>query len=135
MIRTFSQNYQGKHDLLGAFASGLCLLHCVATPFLFIVQSCSATCCDNSPVWWQWMDYFFLIISFAAVYHSNKTTSKAWIGIALWISWTILLLVILNEKLGWIHLAEYAIYLPALSLISLHLYNQKYCQCDENCVH
>jgi hypothetical protein len=26
-------------DILGACASGLCLIHCIATPFLFVAQT------------------------------------------------------------------------------------------------
>lgn len=135
MINALSNTYRKNTDLLGAMASGLCLIHCIATPLLFIAQTCSATCCEASPIWWQWIDYLFLVISFVAVYRSNQTTSKAWVGKALWFSWSLLAFLILNEKMGWIPLPEFAIYLPALSLISLHLYNQKYCKCDENCIH
>ena len=135
MIKASSLTFQNKSDLIGAFSSGLCLLHCIATPFLFITQASLTNCCEASHTWWKSMDYLFLIISFAAVYRSNQTTSKAWIGKALWGSWIILFMVILNEKLEWLALPEIAIYFPALALIILHLYNQKYCQCDENCIH
>ncbi len=135
MIKAVSFTYQKKSDLIGAFASGLCLLHCVATPLLFIAQTCSATCCDSSPTWWQWIDYLFLIISFVAIYRSNQTTSKAWIGKALWISWLLLFFFIINERLELLPLPEFAIYIPALALISLHFYNQKYCKCNNNCIH
>lgn len=135
MIKTLSLSYQKNSDLIGAVASGLCLIHCIATPLLFIAQTCSATCCETSPIWWQWIDYLFLLISFFAVYRSNKTTSKAWIGKAMWISWALLFMLIINERFELISLPELALYLPALALISLHLYNQKYCQCNENCIH
>ena len=49
-----------KSDALGAIASGLCILHCLATPFFFIASACSLSCCNNAPLWWQWMDYVFL---------------------------------------------------------------------------
>ncbi len=32
-----------ESDIVGAVASGLCALHCIATPFLFIAQSCSTS--------------------------------------------------------------------------------------------
>lgn len=128
-------SYRPNADLFGAFASGLCMIHCILTPFLFIAQSCSISCCEASPVWWKWLDYLFLVISFVAVYRSNQTTSKVWIGRALWISWYMLALVILNEKVDLMALPEYAIYFPALSLVGFHLYNQKYCQCGPQCEH
>ena len=40
-------------DSIGALASSLCLVHCVATPFIFVVQSCAASCCASAPAWWS----------------------------------------------------------------------------------
>lgn len=122
-----------KSDSIGAIASSLCLIHCLATPLLFIAQSCSAVCCSSEtvPGWWQWLDYAFLAISFFAIFWSTKTTSKDWMKIALWVSWAALLLVIVNEKTEWFPMKEFFIYIPALSLVALHLYNRKFCQCSE----
>ena len=119
-----------KPDSIGAISSTLCLIHCVATPFIFIAQSCTMTCCDGTPSWWKFIDYFFLVISFFAVYRSTQTTSNKWIKPALWFSWFTLFIIIINEKAAWFPLNEKAIYLPALALILLHLYNKKYCQCN-----
>jgi len=119
-----------KPDSIGAIASTLCLIHCVATPFIFIAQSCTMTCCDGAPSWWKFIDYFFLVISFFAVYRSTQTTSNKWIKAALWFSWFTMFIIIINEKAAWFPLNEKAIYLPALALILLHLYNKKYCQCN-----
>jgi len=119
-----------KSDYIGAIASTLCLIHCIATPLIFIVQSCSVTCCSASttPTWWRFIDYFFLMISFFAIYRSTKTTTSKWIKPALWFSWGLLFLVIVNEKIVWYPLNEKFIYVPALALIALHIYNKKYCQ-------
>ena len=46
-------------DSIGALASTLCLVHCLATPFIFVVQSCAASCCASAPAWWICFDYFF----------------------------------------------------------------------------
>lgn len=121
-----------KPDNVGALASTLCMIHCLATPFIFIAQSCSATCCATAPDWWKWIDYFFLTISFFAVYQSTQTTSKNWMKIALWISWIALSLVILNERFVFIHLPKLVTYIVASSLVILHLYNRKYCQCKND---
>jgi len=125
-----------KSDILGTLASTLCLIHCIATPFLFIVQTGSASFSQITPSWWKSLDYLFLIISFIAIYRSTQTTSIKWMKPLLWISWFGLLVVILNEKLEIFHLTEVAIYIPALALITLHLYNKKYCKCstDTCCV-
>lgn len=126
-----------KSDAIGALASGLCMIHCFATPFIFIVQSCSVSCCDAAPSWWKWIDYFFLAISFLAVYQTTKTTNKRWIKPALWMSWIALFLTIVNERLGWVALPEVVTYIAAMALVVLHLYNLRYCQCKEDgcCVH
>ena len=121
-----------KPDSIGALASILCLIHCVATPFIFIAQSCSVTCCSDVPSWWGFIDYIFIVISFFAVYRTTKTTSINWVKPWFWLSFLMLLLVIANERLGWFYLSEYFIYVPALALIALHLYNKKHCQCNKD---
>lgn len=123
-----------KTDYLGAMASLLCLLHCIATPFVFVAKVCTRTCCSETPLWWMLIDYLFLIISFIAIYFASKNTSKQWIGIALWASWSVLLLIILNESVEIIALPEEAVYFPAFALIGLHIYNLRYCRCtDKGC--
>lgn len=123
-------------DILGTFASSLCLAHCVATPFLFLAQASAATCCDGPPTWWKFMDYFFLAISFFAIYWTTKTTTIKWMKPMLWLSWSVLAGIILNEKLELVPIPEAAIYYPAVALMGLHIYNRKYCTCnfDKCCV-
>ncbi|WP_299311685.1 MerC domain-containing protein [uncultured Aquimarina sp.] len=118
-----------KPDSIGAIASTLCLIHCIATPLIFIVQSSSMTCCNGVPAWWGSIDYLFLIISFFAIYHSTQTTSKNWIKTSLWLSFLSLATIIVNEKNTWFYLDEKLIYVPTIALIVLHLYNKKYGQC------
>ena len=126
-----------KPDNIGVLASSFCMIHCLATPFLFIAQTCSTTCCDASPVWWQWVDYFFLVISFLAVYRTTQTSSSNLLKTGLWVSWSVLFVVIVNEKIEVIHLSETYKYIAAIALVALHIYNQKYCQCknDTCCTH
>ena len=116
-------------DLIGATAIGLCFIHCAATPFLFIAKASTVTACADAPLWWQAVDYIFLVVAFAAIYHATKHSSKEWVKVALWVSWALLLLTILSEslELGWIPGA--IVYLPALAIIGLHVYNYKYCKC------
>ncbi|WP_343486441.1 MerC domain-containing protein [Allomuricauda sp. d1] len=116
-----------KSDTVGALASGLCLVHCLATPFLFVAQAGLVEHGEAHPLWWGLLDIFFLVISFAAVWWSGKTTSKKWMRNALWASWVVLAVMVLNEKLSWFHLVEEAIYVPAVALVFFHLYNRKYC--------
>ena len=125
-----------KPDTFGIFASALCVVHCLATPLLFIAHSCTMHSHESAPLWWRMADYLFLVISFIAVYQSTKTTSKAIMKPVLWISWFGLFFVILNERLGLIVIPEYMIYVTAITLAGFHLYNLKFCQCktDECCV-
>jgi len=125
-----------NHDQIGILSSTLCLIHCLATPFVFVAKSCTATCCKETPLWWMFIDFLFLAISFIAVFWSSKNTTKNWIRVSLWVSWTLLLMVILNEHLTLFNLPKTAIYFPAFSLVILHFTNRYYCKCnnDDCCV-
>lgn len=114
-------------NYIGIISSTLCFIHCLATPFLFLAKTCSVTCCDSSPVWWRVLDVLFLLLSFYAVYSATKETSKKWVKIALYITWVLLLLVILNEYFHFILLFEEAIYFPSILLIVFHFYNKRSC--------
>ena len=132
-------NLSTKSDFFGAIASGICLIHCIATPFIFVAHAGMhqhGHHHGSSPLWWNVIDIIFLIISLGAVYWSAKSSSKTWVKYVLYASWVFLAFLILNEKLEGIHLPEDLIYIPAFSLIVFHLYNKKYCQCrdDECCV-
>jgi len=126
-----------KSDLLGTVASSLCLVHCIATPFLFLAQAGSAACCESPPTWWKFMDYLFLAISFFAILWSTKTTTLTFIKPLMWLSYIMLSIVILNEKLELFYIPEAVVYIPAVGLIILHLYNRKFCTCktDKCCIH
>jgi len=121
-------------DLIGACASTLCTIHCLATPFLFLASTCTKSCCSAAPFWWLWIDYAFLLISFFAVYKSIRTTSKFWIKPTLWISWTALFIFIIIEHNLNLNLSNIYKYSAALSLAGFHIYNMKYCKCkSEQC--
>ncbi|MGB1207359.1 MAG: MerC domain-containing protein [Chitinophagales bacterium] len=75
-----------KTDKVGIIPSTLCMIYCIATPFLFLAQPYSASCCKASPSWWRSLHFIF----------------------------------------------EYAIYLPGMLLVLLHIYNLKYCQFQIN---
>ena len=116
-----------KSDYIGMLIGSLCFLHCVATPFIFIVQTCSKTCCVETPIWWQLIDYVFLIVSFAAIWYSVKNSHKKWVKIALWLNWILLAAVIIYEEKAVQILFDNIIFLPAITLIVLHLYNKMFC--------
>ena len=122
-------------DLIGATASTLCTIHCMATPFLFFASTCTKSCCNSAPLWWIWIDYAFLFISLFAVYKSTKNSSKFWINVILWSSWMALSFFIFMEQNTQLNLSDYYKYSSALSLAFFHVYNLKYCQCEsENCL-
>jgi len=127
-----------KPDALGALVSSLCLVHCVATPFLFVAQSGLVVNHLTMPSWWKFFDFLFLAISFLAVYRSTQTTTINWIKPALWLSYGGLFLIIMNEKMELFPIPEATIYIPTIALIGFHLYNKKYCNCttnDQCCAH
>ena len=124
-----------KSDAVGVISSGLCMIHCLATPVFFIAATCSTSCCNAAPLWWQWIDYAFLIISFIAITHSIKSTNSNLVKYGLWVSWVALFLFILNIQFQWFSISDNIKFIPAFSLIGFHLYNIKYCKCskDECC--
>ena len=125
-----SVQFTSKSDVIGATASGLCLIHCLATPFLFVAQAGLLSNEESHPQWWGVLDLVFLFISLMAIWWSVKATSKKWMRMALWASWSVLAIVVVNEKLSLFPLAEQVIYVPAVGLIFFHLYNRRYCQCN-----
>ena len=135
MLRLYFNNYTTakKSDYFGILASGLCLIHCFATPFIFIVKSCSAACCAETPIWWKTIDYLFLIISLIAVTQALKGPTKKIIKVGFIISWISLLTLILNESLIMFSIFKSAVFIPAFFLILLHFYNIKTCKCEKSC--
>jgi len=119
-------------DNLGATFSSLCVIHCFATPFLFITQSYLLVV----PGWWQALNYLFLSISFFAIYKTSKNSSSQMIKTLLYLFWSILAILLISEEFELFHLPEFITYITGLSLAGLHIYNKRYCQCadDECCV-
>mgnify|MGYP000032032716 FL=1 len=125
-----------KPDTIGAIASSLCVIHCLMTPLLFAVQSYSSVHLNTAPLWWKNLDFLFLTISVFAVYRSTKNSTNTKVKYALWLSWTLLFLLIVNEKTAWKDLAEVTTYIAALVLAIFNIYNLNYCQCKSDvCCH
>ncbi len=115
-----------KSDSIGIAASVLCFMHCIGTPFLLVAYSSASFGQKGHLWWWGSLDILFLTISFFAIYWSIANTSKIWIKYALWSSWIVLVLIILNEKIEIVAIPEAAIYFPTIALIYLHFYNRRY---------
>ena len=114
-------------DIIGASASGFCIIHCATTPILFLANLNVLACCEKIPLWWQLLNYLFLTISLIAVIIAAKKSTKSWLGIALIISWIFLFSTMFIETFEIVILPEAWNYIPAISLIVLHVYNQKCC--------
>ncbi|MBJ05352.1 MAG: hypothetical protein CMP65_05590 [Flavobacteriales bacterium] len=121
-----------KPDTIGSLASTLCLLHCIATPFIFITQACTMSCCAGTPVWWQSIDYVFIIISFFAIYKATKTSTNKNIKILLWFAWGVFFTLILNKTLMLFYINQNFSYATGIILAILHLYNLRFCQCNND---
>jgi len=130
----FLDKISPQSDLVGAAASGLCAIHCIATPFLFVAQSCSTTGCCEGPIWWSMIDYFFIGVTFLAVYYSSGDHTPTWMKYGLYGSWILLSALILNEKMALLAIPALVKYTVAFALIGLHLYNRKYCCASDTCL-
>lgn len=135
MLQSLTNNYpiNSKSDYFGILASGLCLIHCFATPLIFIVKSCSSACCEETPIWWRTIDYLFVVISLIAVSQAFKASKNKLIKLGLVISWFALLTLILNETFIMFSVFKNAVFIPAFLLILLHIYNIKTCKCEKSC--
>lgn len=122
--------FQFSSDKCGVLSSALCILHCLATPFLFVLNTCSDHCHDQVPVWWGEFDYLFLGVSFLAIWYSTQETSSQMIKPLFWLGWVVLAFAILNEKLHLLEIPHFFIYIPTVYLIFIHIYNLKFCQCQ-----
>ncbi|MBX2814916.1 MAG: MerC domain-containing protein [Saprospiraceae bacterium] len=111
-------------DSVGALASGLCMVHCLATPLLFFVQA-GATCAEAGPWWWSIIDFLFLVVSGVAVWRSAKQDNKRWLNAALYLSWILLAGLLFNHRFHLISLPHILLYIPAIGLVGLHLYNMQ----------
>ena len=114
-------------DNIGATFSTLCVIHCFATPILFVTQSYMLVV----PGWWQALNYVFLLLSFFAVYKTSQNSSNQIVKILLYIFWGILATLLISEEFELFHLPEFIRYSTGLTLAGLHIYNKKYCQCDD----
>ena len=114
-------------DNIGATFSTLCVIHCFATPILFVTQSYMLVV----PGWGQALNYIFLALSFFAVYKTSQNSSNQIVKILLYIFWGILATLLISEEFELFHLPEFITYSTGLTLAGLHIYNKKYCQCDD----
>ena len=65
------------------------------------------------------------------LFNSVKKTSRKIMKPLLWIGFSLLTLSIINEEFHFLHVPEVLNYSAAAFLAGLHIYNLKYCQCDD----
>ena len=125
IIKSSVQN----NDIYGIIVCTLCVLHCFATPIIFLSVAASNDNNISPPLLWKNLDYLFLVISLFIVYNSAKNTTKPIMKYILRISWLVLFLVISNEKIDVFHIPELVTYITSINLAVVHLYNYRYCRC------
>jgi hypothetical protein len=119
-------------DYIGAISGILCLIHCIATPLLFLINVELVT--QKTILILQIIGYLFLIVSFLAVLKSAQNSSSYTVKVLFFVFWILLFGLVLNEPLGFFRIPEIFTFLSAFSLSALHIYNLKYCKCeDKNC--
>jgi len=120
-------------DIVGAWASGLCALHCAATPLLFAAQASAHAgqhLCGSADLPWYWLviDWAFLLLAFFAIYHTSKQVATSWVKWGMWAAWSVIALSIIMETMHWHLLGHIPMYISAFVLIGLHLYNHRQCR-------
>ncbi len=114
-------------DYVGITSSGLCLIHCIATPFIFVATASAHAEMSDSPWWWRGFDLFFLLISFTAVYHASRHAHSTFVKVGLYTSFVLLCIVIAIHSFHVVHLDHAWVYLPAALLIGFHVLNRVQC--------
>jgi hypothetical protein len=112
-------NISTQSDTAGIASALLCMIHCLVVPVFFLLKFwLSENVISQLPPWWEKIDYFFLLISFLAVYHSTSHTRFIEIRIALWIFWITLAIAILFA-----HSMHWMAYIASAGLIVTHYLN------------
>lgn len=109
-------------DLIGAWASFLCMVHCLVLP---IIISLSVFSLGINHEHWHALDYIFVGISLIAVLYASRRSNLTWIKAGLWITFGIFSFALLGHDLFpgllWLSLGA------SLVLMALHLFNHKAC--------
>ena len=75
-------------DHIGVFTTVTCMLHCLATPLLFITQAQASTISQEVPFFWQSLNYLFIIISLAAITRSIQNSTNLYVKIVFISAWS-----------------------------------------------
>jgi MerC mercury resistance protein len=115
-----------RADYVGITGSFLCLIHCIATPFLLM----SSAWLKQSEAFresFHSLDYVFIGINIVAVYFATRNHhSTGLIAKSLWFFLGVFTVAILFEDHGTFF--EYLGYFASLGLITTHFLNIRHCR-------
>ena len=123
-------------DIFGGTAALLCMAHCLATPFLFIVQAGHSKNACIGPTWWTSIDFVFLLIAGFAVFQSARNSVSSWLPFGLSFFFLLLAIGIIAPSLSLSGVGKLEIlkWPGAIGLVIFHLVNRQYCHCaDSSC--
>lgn len=133
-MRTTGHIVKRHSDIIGALSSGFCTVHCLITPLIFIskplIYSDTSLAMHSHPLLWVYLDFFFLVLGFVAVYFSVRHTTLTWIKWALWLSFLVFSLGIILEVAGY-QIGTWIMVAGSAGLVLFHLYNRRYCLLDQ----
>lgn len=94
-----------KSDIIGILITGLCAVHCAATPVLFTVLPVigSASSSDHGHShdtwWWRGLDIVFLLVGFFAIRFSTRHTTKRFMIVLFWSAWVFLAVGLVLQRM------------------------------------
>ncbi|WP_345269589.1 MerC domain-containing protein [Nibrella viscosa] len=115
-------NFSRKADVVGITGSVLCILHCLTTPILLMTSALVAN--ETVRVGYLSLDYLFIGINIAAVYHATRHNTSALIKASLWFFLGLFAVSLLLEEVNPVF--EYVAYAASAGLVFSHLYNIRY---------
>lgn len=112
-------------DWLGASASGLCLIHCALSPFIFTAKPVFYGMIGR-PIhthgFWAELDYVFLIISLLAVWYSARHAHNIFLRWVLWAAWVAFAIGLLFEPYA-LAIGHGLMYFGSVILVVAHIVN------------
>ncbi len=119
--------YKYGYDYLGILGSGICLVHCLATPLIMLVQAYYKTEVSiSSHEGIRYWDYIFLITCFVAVFFTTKESTSQKISSSFWLFFFFFAIAILFEDdFKYINLLGY---FASVGLIITHIINIRNCR-------
>jgi hypothetical protein len=115
------------YDYLGIAGSGLCLIHCLAIPFLFYVQNAFAQkLLESLNLENIYFEYSFVLLCFIAVFSTTKHNDSWKINTSFWLFFTLFAIsVLFEDDFKYLDLLGYG---ASIGLIITHIININYCK-------